>query len=126
MSDCVFCHLNEPERQIGENEFVRAFWDANPAASGHAIIFPKRHVVSWFDLTPEEVQALHELSKVVRAQVEEQFRPDAYTIGVNEGELAGRVIHHVHMHIIPRYRGDVPDPKGGVRNVLPRQGRWGM
>lgn len=111
---CLFCNL-AVQRVIAETRTCYARWDNYPAAEGHAEVVPKRHVVSLFDLTPEEWADVHVLLRLVA----EQITADGFTIGVNEGEAAGRTIHHVHVHLIPRRFGDVPDPRGGVRLVLP-------
>jgi diadenosine tetraphosphate (Ap4A) HIT family hydrolase len=86
---------------------------------GHSEIIPKRHVESFFDLTPIEVQDAFALILKVRQELCTRFQPPGYTIGVNEGKAAGRTVDHLHIHVIPRYFGDVPDPRGGIRQVLP-------
>ena len=119
MSDCIFCHLPESVRQITQNDLAIAFFDGFPVNPGHALIIPKRHVASYFDLTPDEVAAMHALLPIVKREIESLYQPDGYNIGVNIGEMAGQSVFHVHMHVIPRYKGDVEHPKGGVRGVIP-------
>ncbi|WP_169514539.1 HIT family protein [Actinokineospora enzanensis] len=92
-----------------------------PATAGHVEIIPKHHVESFFDLTPADLEELHSLMHRVRAKIEEDHRPLAYTIGVNDGAAAGRTIDHLHIHLIPRYLGDVPNPRGGIRQIFPDQ-----
>ncbi|WP_063624580.1 HIT family protein [Amycolatopsis orientalis] len=120
-TDCIFCRFHDPEINTimidGTTAYVRV--DNFPAARGHVEIIPKRHVESYFDLTRDEHTEIHDLAKQIRQQLDEQYRPDGYTIGVNEGRAAGRTIDHLHLHVIPRYKGDVPDPRGGIRHVLP-------
>ncbi len=83
------------------------------------LIIPKRHVASFFDLTKEEQQDMLLLADRVKSIIDEKFHPDGYNIGVNVGEAAGQSVFHVHMHLIPRYKGDVSNPRGGVRGVIP-------
>lgn len=96
-----------------------AFWDGFPVSDGHALIVPRRHVATWFDASDEERAELLAAVQVVRAKIEETRRPDGYNIGINVGEAAGQTVFHLHVHVIPRYRGDVPQPRGGIRGVIP-------
>ncbi|MEV6547957.1 HIT domain-containing protein [Streptomyces sp. NPDC051597] len=118
---CLFCRRDDPDANwiIAENGTCFARWDNYPATPGHAEIVPKRHVESFFDLTPYEITDAHRLLSTVRKMIDTQHRPDGYTIGINEGQAAGRTIHHLHIHLIPRRHGDVPDPRGGIRRVIP-------
>lgn len=124
MTKDLFCDRETPSshRIIAENDLAYTRWDNIPAAKGHAQIVPKRHVVSVFDLTPEEVLAMYSLRAEVRAAVLEEFGDlydgNNFTIGYNEGELAGRSIDHVHEHMIPRRKGDTSKVVGGVRRVI--------
>jgi diadenosine tetraphosphate (Ap4A) HIT family hydrolase len=115
--DCPFCHLGE--RVLAENELAVAVRDVEPAATGHTLVIPKRHSPSFFDLTAEEITACHALLRSERDQIAKAHRPDGYNIGVNDGASAGQSVQHTHWHLIPRYRGDHPDPRGGVRHVIP-------
>ncbi len=118
---CLFCQIHDPEVNhllfTGQEIYVRM--DNFPAAKGHVEVVPIRHVPSYFDLTPSEHAEVYALIKRAQQYIEERFQPDGYTIGVNEGRAAGRTIDHLHIHLIPRYAGDVPDPRGGIRHVLP-------
>jgi diadenosine tetraphosphate (Ap4A) HIT family hydrolase len=98
-----------------------AIADGFPLSQGHSLIVPRRHVASWFDLSNEEHGAIVELLDRLRERLDATYAPDAYNIGINDGTAAGQtVMHvHVHVHVIPRYRGDTEDPRGGVRWVLP-------
>lgn len=118
MNDCPFCNIGN-ERIIVSNSLAVAFYDGFPVSEGHSLIVPKRHVSSFFDLTDEEKSAMLDLLEKMKVIVDERFHPDGYNIGVNVGESAGQSIFHVHMHLIPRYNGDVPNPRGGVRGVIP-------
>jgi diadenosine tetraphosphate (Ap4A) HIT family hydrolase len=84
---------------------------------GHVLIIPRRHVATYFDATPDETNAIASLLAEVKAQLDAAFAPDGYNIGVNVGAAAGQTIFHLHVHLIPRYVGDVPDPRGGVRRI---------
>jgi diadenosine tetraphosphate (Ap4A) HIT family hydrolase len=115
---CPFCHL-EPSRIRRDNEFALAFADAFPVAEGHTLVIPRRHVASLFDLPAEEQAAVWRLVGLARDRLLAELSPDGFTIGVNDGVTAGQTVEHAHVHIIPRRRGDVPDPRGGIRWVIP-------
>ena len=85
-------------------------------------MLPRRHVATIWELGPEEYAACFALLQPLRALLDSRFSPDAYTVGVNCGEAAGQTVWHAHIHLIPRYRGDVPNPRGGVRNLIPHKG----
>jgi diadenosine tetraphosphate (Ap4A) HIT family hydrolase len=107
-----------------DNELAYSARDTYAASPGHTIVIPKRHVANFFDLTPEEVAACMALITEERKLLDEEFNPDGYNIGVNVGAAAGQSIFHVHIHIIPRYKGDVENPQGGVRHVIPKKGHY--
>ena len=98
-----------------------AFFDGYPVSPGHALIVPKRHVSSYFDLTDHEREAMNVMLQYVKRVVDERFHPDVFNIGINVGQAAGQSVYHCHMHLIPRYAGDVENPKGGVRGVIPKK-----
>ncbi|WP_233598777.1 HIT family protein [Amycolatopsis sp. WAC 01375] len=118
---CLFCRFRDSTVNdlLVEGQEIYVRWDNYPAARGHAEVVPKRHVESYFALTASEHAEVYVLIKHARQAIERQFQPDGYTIGVNEGQAAGRTIDHLHIHLIPRYAGDVHDPRGGIRHVLP-------
>ena len=93
--------------------------DNHPVSPGHTLIIPKRHVASFFETTEEERQAMLRLLDEAKVILDRKHRPDGYNIGINGGEAAGQTVMHLHIHLIPRYKGDRPDPRGGVRWVLP-------
>ncbi len=105
---------------VAENAGAYARFDSNSLAPGHVIVVPRRHVADFFEMTAAEQAAVLELLNQARRLVGEQHSPDGFNIGVNVGKAAGQSRMHVHVHLIPRYRGDVPDPAGGVRCVLKR------
>jgi diadenosine tetraphosphate (Ap4A) HIT family hydrolase len=96
-----------------------AFADNFPVSPGHTLIVPRRHAAGYFDLTAGEQAELWALVNRCRGILEADYHPDGYNIGVNVGEAAGQTVFHVHIHLIPRYRGDVDNPRGGVRGVIP-------
>lgn len=118
---CLFCQPGDESlnRVMMWNETCYARYDNYPVAGGHVQIVPKRHVESFFDLEPREVADAYALLGQVREYLDSTLAPDGYTIGVNEGEAAGRTVGHCHIHLIPRHYGDVKDPRGGVRKILP-------
>lgn len=117
--DCIFCNIIKDNKIIiAENELAVAFYDSFPVSEGHTLIIPKRHAEAYFDLTDEEMKAIFNLSQAVKKILEEKYHPDAYNIGFNAGVDAGQTVMHCHMHIIPRYHGDVDNPRGGVRKIL--------
>jgi diadenosine tetraphosphate (Ap4A) HIT family hydrolase len=120
---CPFCH-REDSRIALENEAARAFPDAFPVAEGHALVVPKRHVASLFDLPEEEQEALWRLVALVRSKLASELTPDGFNVGVNDGPAAGQTVLHAHVHIIPRRAGDVADPRGGVRWVIPARAQY--
>ncbi len=115
---CPFCNLPR-ERIVAASERMRAIRDAFPASLGHTLLLPRRHVVSLFDLTVVEWVELGQLLARIRKALHAEFQPDGFNIGINEGAAAGQTVMHLHVHLIPRYRGDQPDPRGGV--YLPGQ-----
>ena len=118
-NNCPFCKVESEREIIASSRLSVAFFDGFPVSPGHALIIPKRHVSSFFALSQEERQDLLNLADKVKRIVAERYHPDGYNIGINVGEAAGQSIFHVHMHLIPRYQGDVPNPRGGVRGVIP-------
>lgn len=118
MTDCVFCN-REALDVVAENDLAFAFYDACPVSEGHLLVIPKRHVENYFDASAEEHYAIRELIFQLKEFLDQKYNPDAYNIGANIGHYAGQTVFHFHMHIIPRYKGDVKDPRGGVRKVIP-------
>ena len=119
MSTCIFCDKVASGEALLHNELAIAFFDSFPVSRGHVLIIPRRHAETFFDLTDEELVAMKHLAFEVKALLDEQFHPDGYNIGLNCREAGGQTVFHCHMHVIPRYKGDVPDPTGGVRTILP-------
>lgn len=115
---CPFCTL-PPDRILREREAAVAIRDGFPVSPGHTLIIPRRHVGSFFEITDAERADLMSLLAVAREDLDREFRPAGYNIGINDGAAAGQTVQHLHIHLIPRYEGDRDDPRGGVRWVLP-------
>ncbi len=120
---CPFC---EPdlERVFHEFDLVLGLWDGFPVSPGHALLVPRRHVPDWFSATTAEQQALLEAVEVARQAIEVTHRPAGFNVGFNAGAAAGQTVFHLHLHVIPRYAGDVPDPRGGIRQVIPHKAAY--
>ena len=120
---CPFCDL-APDRLVWSDELVVAIRDGYPVSPGHTLIVPRRHVATWFDATLDEQGAMFAAIAEIRRQLDDELRPDGYNVGFNAGEAAGQTVMHMHMHVIPRFRGDVDDPRGGVRGVIPGRQKY--
>jgi len=120
---CPFC---EPigREIVAANELAIAFRDAYPVSDGHTLVVPRRHVASWFEATEAERAAILTLADEVKLALDAELAPDGYNLGVNVGAAAGQTVMHLHVHVIPRYAGDVDDPAGGVRFVIPGRGNY--
>jgi superfamily II DNA or RNA helicase/HKD family nuclease/diadenosine tetraphosphate (Ap4A) HIT family hydrolase len=122
-SECSFCNP-DPARVFLQSDLIVGLWDAFPVSAGHALLVTRRHVASWFDATDAERQALTEAVQSTRQEILRRHAPDGFNIGVNVGEAAGQTVPHLHVHVIPRYRGDTPNPRGGIRHVIPGRGDY--
>jgi diadenosine tetraphosphate (Ap4A) HIT family hydrolase len=109
---------------VSENELAAAFLDAFPLTAGHTLIVPRRHAPDLLRLTPDESTAIWGLLPSVCDVLEQRFRPNAYNVGANIGAAAGQTVDHAHLHVIPRYAGDVTDPRGGIRWIIPARARY--
>ena len=153
-NNCLFCNLKN--NWIFENEYYYAIFDVHPVSPGHALVIPKTHTISLFDLNSDQwnslKDAIEETVKIIeKTNFQELYqkiiiekptkkspffckkmlshlginkKPEGYNIGNNEGEVAGRTIHHLHIQIIPRYKGDVKNPIGGIRTIIPVLGDY--
>ena len=122
-AEATQCELCLRHEVLLENALAYVRHDNNSLSLGHVLVVPKRHVGNFFDMTAEEQSAVLALLTKVQKSIQEQHSPDGYNIGVNVGEAGGQARMHVHVHLIPRYAGDVPDPRGGIRCVLSGGGR---
>jgi diadenosine tetraphosphate (Ap4A) HIT family hydrolase len=120
MPDCFFCELwkTKPHNLFLEDSKFYAVFDPAPVSKGHCQIIPKEHVNDFFDLKSEDSTDLHKFILKVKKVLDKKYNPDGYNVGVNCGSSAGQSIMHLHIHIIPRYSGDVDNPKGGIRNIF--------
>ena len=124
MSDCPFCRKEDDASSVTENSLAYAMRDAYPLSKGHSLVIPKRHMKSFFEASREEQNALLDLIACVKAELDKTYQPDAYNIGINDGEAAGQTVLHLHIHVIPRYTGDTADPRGGVRWIFPDKAKY--
>ena len=118
MSTCPFCTL-PTERIIHSSQHGLIIRDGFPISPGHTLVIPRRHVDSFFNLTAEEKLDLLGLLETAKAGIDEEFNPDSYNVGINDGPAACQTVPHLHIHLIPRYTGYVSDPRGGVRWLIP-------
>lgn len=121
--DCPFCHMDDSRHLFGDEQ-VFAVWDGYPVSPGHLLIITRRHVTQWFEATWEEQQAILRALDQGRRMILEQRAVDGFNIGINVGVAAGQTVDHLHVHLIPRTEGDVSDPRGGVRHVIPARGNY--
>ncbi len=123
--DCIFCNLPEEKEIIDSHDSAISFYDNYPVTKYHTLIIPKRHVSDYFDLNKSEVDDIQQLlhkAKERLLQIDKTIT--GFNIGINVGEDAGQSIFHVHMHLIPRRKGDMKEPKGGVRGVIPEKQKY--
>ena len=118
MEQTTPCELCVPKDVVVENELAFVRYDDSSLSKGHVLAIPRRHVANFFDMTAEEKHAIFSLLDQAKAIMDEKHAPDGYNIGANIGKAGGQSRMHVHVHLIPRYQGDVLDPRGGVRCVL--------
>jgi diadenosine tetraphosphate (Ap4A) HIT family hydrolase len=125
MSDkhCPFCNL-ETDRIISESDYTVTIRDGFPVSEGHTLIIPKRHVQSFFELQAIERAAVLQAMDEAKEALDRELSPDGYNIGINDGEAAGQTVMHLHVHLIPRYKGDTEDPRGGVRWIFPEKAKY--
>ncbi len=122
---CPFCNIDR-HRVVLENDLALVIRDSYPVSPGHTLTLPKRHLASLWQTTAEEQLALWQLLPQAKVQLDEEYQPAGYNIGINDGVQAGQTILHLHIHLIPRYQGDCQDPRGGLRWILPEKAvYWG-
>lgn len=127
MSDCLFCDLQVRDRQriVAENDLAYVTRDGFPVTAGHTLFIPKRHAMDYFDLVQAEVYAINTLMADQKAVLQrEDPTIEGFNIGMNCGEVAGQSVFHCHVHLIPRRKGDVDNPRGGVRHLIPGKGHY--
>lgn len=116
---CPFCLRIASGDVESRNSLAVAFRDQYPVSPGHTLVVPSRHVTSLFDVDEEELKEVWSLIGEAKLRVAAERQVDGWNIGTNIGDAGGQTVHHAHVHLIPRYRGDVEDPRGGVRGVIP-------
>ena len=116
---CLFCN-SKKSGVAYENKLAYASYDTYPVSDLHCLIIPKRHINNYFDLSDEELIACNNLIKVVKKEIVKKDKTvEAFNIGTNVGKISGQSIMHCHIHLIPRREGDIENPQGGVRSVIP-------
>lgn len=118
---CPFCPPYTDKEILHETKSAFAVYDKFPVNDGHVLIIPKRHCSDYFELTHAEQSECWSMINPVKQILEEKYKPDGFNIGININEAAGQTVPHVHLHLIPRYKGDVAEPEGGVRGVIPEK-----
>ena len=119
--DCIFCCNRNI---VIENELAYADYDTYPVSPGHCLIITRRHVTGYFQATAEEKAAIWALVDEMKTIIDRDFKPDGYNVGVNVGKAGGQSVPHIHIHMIPRYTGDMENPRGGVRGVIPHKQKY--
>jgi diadenosine tetraphosphate (Ap4A) HIT family hydrolase len=122
-SSCPFCALPE-SRIVARSKLSVTIRDGYPVSPGHTLLIPNRHVADWFALSGEEVADLLSAAHHAKGVLDSELHPDGYNLGVNAGVAAGQTVMHVHLHLIPRFIGDTPDPRGGIRHCVPHRGHY--
>jgi diadenosine tetraphosphate (Ap4A) HIT family hydrolase len=124
---CLFCQFAEDKHQrpaIKKFKHCYAMNDGFPVSPGHTLIIPYIHVEDWFSASSEVRTDIMQALDSMKSELDQRFAPDGYNIGMNCGHAAGQTIFHLHVHLIPRYKGDLADPKGGVRCVIPDKQKY--
>lgn len=119
-NNCPFCHIKANEI-VSSNRFAIIILDRYPISPGHMLVIPKRHVASVSEITKREQRALLDAIGLAKTWLERKHKPDGYNVGINDGIVAGQTVMHLHVHVIPRYKGDLSDPRGGIRWILPEK-----
>ena len=121
--NCPFCSIPQ-DRIIDSNEMGFVIRDGFPISPGHTLIIPKRHVSSFFEISQEERESLLKLLDQAKKVTDQEFKPDSYNIGINDGAEAGQTVPHLHIHLIPRFKDDQGDPRGGIRWIIPEKAKY--
>jgi len=122
---CVFCEkVKENNVFLYSDELVVAFYDKYPVNKGHVLIVPRRHAIDYFEASLDEKRSIDTAIVHLKRILDEEYKPDGYNIGINCGKAAGQTVFHLHVHLIPRYKNDMDDPRGGVRGVIPHKQKY--
>ncbi|MEC7838569.1 MAG: HIT family protein [Chlamydiota bacterium] len=125
--NCIFCQMVEKSREVeivAQFEHTFVIKDQYPVSPGHLLIIPKHHTENWFTATEEVKKEITFVLDELKAFLDREYQPDGYNIGINSGKVAGQTVMHLHVHLIPRYEGDMDDPRGGVRGVIPSKQKY--
>ena len=122
MNDCPFCNIDH--EVLAGSDLCLAIYNKYPVNRGHVLVITRRHVGDYFDLEMDEVEDIWKLVNEVKSMLESTFNPQGFNVGFNVGAVAGQTVDHVHIHVITRYAGDMEDPTGGVRHVIPGRGKY--
>ncbi len=120
---CPFCAITQ-DKYVEETALVYAKRDIYPVSPGHTLIIPKRHFATFFEATQQERLELISTLEKAKQALQAEFNPDGFNIGINEGKAGGQTVMHLHIHLIPRYTGDMDDPQGGVRGCIPERQKY--
>lgn len=123
-SDCAFCNRIALGDILIGDQLAVALCDAFPVSPGHVLVAPRRHEADFFSLADEERAAMFDILLQMQRRLASERQPDGYNVGLNIGQAAGQTVPHAHIHLIPRYVGDHPDPRGGVRWVIPEKAAY--
>ena len=121
---CVFCEKVNTKDVLYENELAASFKDGFPISEGHTLIIPKAHIEDYFELDSNTKKAMNELVELARKNLIHELQPDAFNFGLNSGPAAGQTVGHAHLHLIPRYDGDVEDSRGGIRWIISDKAKY--
>jgi len=124
---CIFCEIPErkaPSQIIQNFEHCYAIYDQFPVSQGHVLLIPHTHIEDWFAASAPVQLGMVQALNSMKAFLDQKFSPDGYNIGANCGPVAGQTVFHLHMHLIPRYTGDMEDPRGGIRGVIPHKQKY--
>lgn len=127
LSNCLFCQIARGEKNRGivaKFKHCYAIMDNFPVSNGHILIIPYEHMENWFSASEEVRIDIMNAMHYMKAKLDAEYKPDGYNFGANCSESAGQTIMHLHLHLIPRYKGDMDDPKGGVRGVIPSKQKY--
>lgn len=122
--ECPFCKSFASDRIVYEDSIWIAVKDVYPVSNGHTLLIPKRHCETYWDLNVSELSTLGTVLRIVKGIIDEEYHPNGYNIGANCGRCGGQTVPHCHIHVIPRYEGDIEDPRGGVRGVIPNKMKY--
>ena len=123
INNCIFCNIDEESKVIKNRDWF-VIYDRFPVSNGHMLIIPYRHINSLEELYNSEKESFFEILNDTKILLDSIYKPDGYNVGINLGKEAGQTIMHMHIHVIPRYKGDIENPEGGIRGVIPDKQKY--